>query len=108
MADNALALVCERVMHDAVSPQWARRCESQVRAALEVLEAGCAALPSPFFFGETPGHADIALACSLRFIREAHGSLFEIDYRPALSALANRCEALEPFRAVTQEFIPPA
>ena len=52
---------------------------------------------TPYWFGERIGHADIAVACALRFVGEAHPALFDARY-PALQAHAARCEALPEFR----------
>jgi glutathione S-transferase len=53
------------------------------------------------------GHADIAVACVLRFMREAHPALFDEERWPSLAAHATRCESLEVFKKVEQPFIPP-
>jgi glutathione S-transferase len=54
------------------------------------------------------GHADIAVACALRFTREAHPGLFDEPRWPALAAHAAICEELEAFREIAQPFLPPA
>jgi len=41
-------------------------------ACWKVLEKERAAIASPYWFGARIGHADIAIACVLRFTREAH------------------------------------
>ena len=78
------------------------------RWLLEVLEAARAATDTPFWFGDRISHADIAVACVLRFTHEAHPQLFEAAYYPALAAHAARCEALPPFREIVQPLIPPS
>src|SRR6476646_7350167 len=60
-----------------------------------------AAVASPYWFGERIGHADIMVACALRFTGEAHPGLFDARY-PALQAHAARCEALPPFKEIVQ------
>ena len=62
----------------------------------------------PFWFGERIGHADIAVACALRFTTEAHPQLFDAARHPALAAHAARCEALPPFREIVQPLSPPS
>ena len=60
---------------------------------LVVLEKERAAVKTPYWFGERIGHADIAVACVLRLIREAHPALFDARY-PALRRtppIARRC-----------------
>ena len=73
---------------------------------LEVLEKERAAVKTPYWFGERIGHADIAVACVLRFTGEAHPALFDARY-PALKAHAARCEALPPFQEIVQPLAPP-
>lgn len=107
LADKAVALVYERVMHPEKSDVWVGRCTRQLKAVLDVLEAQRAAHAPPFWFGDTPGHADIAVACALRFAREAHPALFTPNQWPALMAHADRCEALPVFKGIAQAFSPP-
>ena len=102
LADKAVSLVYERALHDETSPVWIERCRRQVGAVAEVLDAARAARPGPFWFGSRIGHPDIALACALRFAREAHPDLLDFDQRPALAAHAARCEALPVFAEISQ------
>jgi glutathione S-transferase len=106
--DKAVALVYERALHRETSDVWIRRCEAQIRSVLDVLETDRSTVTAPFWFGEKTGHADIAVACSLRFLREAHPTAFAAERWPRLAEHASRCEALEPFQAVTQPFLPPS
>ena len=76
---------------------WVERCEAQIGGVLDMLEKERAAVATPYWFGERIGHADIMVACALRFTSEAHPALFDARY-PALTAHAARCEALPPFR----------
>lgn len=108
LADKAVALVYERVLHATVSDDWVARCEAQIRAVLDHLEAGRAARPGPFWSGGAIGHADIALACALRFTGEAHPGLLAAGAWPALARHAAGCEALPAFQAVVQAFNPPS
>jgi glutathione S-transferase len=73
---------------------------------LDVLEAERAAVATPYWFGERIGHADIMVACALRFTGEAHPNLFDPRH-PALKAHAARCEALPPFQEIAQPLSPP-
>ena len=68
---------------------WVERCKSQIGGVLEVLEKERAAVKTPYWFGEHIGHADIVVACVLRFTGEAHPALFDARY-PALKAHAAR------------------
>lgn len=108
LGDKAVALVYERVLHADSSQVWIDRCRAQIGDVLGALEADRAAHATPFWFGAAMGHADIAVACALRFTAEAHPGLFEAARWPALAAHAERCEALEPFREIVQPFMPPA
>jgi glutathione S-transferase len=107
LCDKMVSLVYERVLHAAVSPTWESRCETQIGRALEVLEEDRAGRASSFWFGDQLGHADIAVACALRFLAEAHPQLAASGRLPALAAHSARCESLEPFAAVVQPFVGP-
>lgn len=106
--DKAVSLVYERVLHKETSDVWVKRCSAQIDSVLAVLEADRSQRNTPYWFGDSIGHADIAVACSLRFLREAHPALFSESAAPALAAHAARCEALPAFRKIVQPFIPPA
>jgi len=63
---------------------------------------------TPYWFGTRIGHADIMVACALRFTGEAHGQLFDAARYPALASHAARCEALPVFREIVQPLAPPS
>ena len=107
LADKAVSLFYERALHAETSPAWTERCTAQISCVLDALEADRAARPTPWWFGEALGHADIAVACALRFTGEAHPGILGAARWPALAAHAARCEALEPFREIAQPFAPP-
>jgi len=107
LCDKLVALVYERALHDATSEAWIARCESQVGGVLDALEAGRAQRDTPYWFGEDLSHADVAVACAMRFLGEAHPAIHGLGRWPGLMALAQRCEALAAFRAVVQPFDPP-
>jgi glutathione S-transferase len=108
LGDKAVSLVYERVLRkDQQSKIWVERCETQIGAVLDVLEKARASIASPYWFGEKISHADIALACVLRFTGEAHPRLFDAADYPALGAHAARCEALPAFAEIQQPLIPP-
>jgi glutathione S-transferase len=108
LADKAIALLYERILHKETSQVWIDRCRTQIGDVLNVLEAGRAACPTALWSGDTIGHADIAVACAIRFTREAHPGLFDPARWSALERHAALCEAQEPFRRVVQILIPPA
>jgi glutathione S-transferase len=107
LADKAVSLLYERILHKETSDVWIARCRAQVSGVLEVLEKDRAGRASPFWFGDAINHADIAVACALRFVREAHTGVFDTVRCPALTAHAARCEALPPFQEIVQPLIPP-
>lgn len=108
LADKAVSLFYERALHKETSQTWTERCAVQIAGVLDVLEADRAARPTPWWFGDALGHADIAVVCALRFVREAHPGVLQDGRWPALAAHAERCESLEPFREIAQAFAPPA
>ena len=108
LADKAVSLLYERVLRKDLSKIWVERCEAQIGGVLEVLEKERAAIASPFWFGKSIGHADIAVACALRFTGEAHPALFDAARYPALSARAVACEVLPAFREIVQPLAPPS
>jgi glutathione S-transferase len=108
LGDKAVSLVYERVLRKDASKIWVERCKAQIGGVLDVLEKERAAINSPFWFGERIGHADIAVACVLRFTGEAHPQLLNVARYPALSAHAARCEALPPFQEIVQPLAPPS
>ena len=106
LGDKAVSLVYERVLRKEQLKLWVERCEAQISGVLAVLEQERAAVKTPYWFGDSIGHADIAVACALRFVREAHPPLFDARY-PALVAHAARCEALPVFQEIAQPLAPP-
>jgi glutathione S-transferase len=108
LGDKAVSLVYERVLRKDALKLWVERCEAQIGGVLEVLETERAGVASPFWFGDRIGHADIAVACVLRFTGEAHPQLFDAARYSALAAHAARCEALPAFVEIVQPLIPPS
>jgi glutathione S-transferase len=108
LGDKAVSLLYERMLRKDPSKIWVERCEAQIGGVLEVLEQARAAISSPYWFGDQIGHADIAVACVLRFTSEAHPALFPAARYPALSAHAAACEALPAFVEIVQPLKPPS
>jgi len=103
LTDKAVSLVYERVVHERATELWVQRCQAQIAGVLDALEAD-RATRGPWWFGTNITHADIMVACTLRFLREAHQDLFDAALWPALAAHAEACEALPHFKAVVQPF----
>jgi glutathione S-transferase len=109
LADKAVSLTYERVLHQTTSDAWIARCRAQIGDVLAALESDKAGKPSVrYWFGDAIGHADIAVACALRFTLEAHPGLFDEQRWPALAAHAATCEGLRVFGEIVQPFLPPA
>jgi glutathione S-transferase len=108
LCDKMVSLVYERILHEAVSPTWVERCRNQIASALDVLEADRGGRAAPFWFGDRLGHADIAVACAMRFLAEAHPDFSQLGRWSAVKGHAAACEALSAFQAVVQPFVAPA
>jgi glutathione S-transferase len=108
LGDKVVSLIYERVLHRETSAIWIQRCEGQINAVLRVLEADRSRRATTFWCGDSLGHADIAVACALRLLREAHPAMFSEDSLPALAAHSRQCESLAPFRTIVQPFLPPS
>ncbi len=107
LGDKSVSLVYESVLRKEQLKLWVDRCEAQISGALDALEKERATTATPYLFGERIGHADIAIACVLRFTNEAHSHLFNAKAYPALSAHSARCEALPAFKDIVQPLSPP-
>jgi glutathione S-transferase len=107
LADKGVSLIYERVLRKDQLQLWVERCEAQIGGVLTVLEQQRAAVATPYWFGKRIGHADIMVACALRFTGEAHPGLFDGIRYPALVAHAATCEALPPFCEIVQKLDPP-
>lgn len=113
LADKAVSLFYERAMHSTISPSFDARCRAQIGAVLAALEADLAARrvlgndSGPYWFGAL-SHADIALACALRFLREAHPGVLVESACPRLIDLADDLEQTAVFSQISQPFLPPA
>ncbi|HYQ03334.1 MAG TPA: glutathione S-transferase family protein [Polyangiaceae bacterium] len=100
IADKCVALLYASLDLMQPSQLWTDRCRRQVSESLHVLNAERAERSSEFWFGDALSHADVSLACAYRFAREAHPDLIAPSHFPALTAQADRCEALPEFKAV--------
>jgi glutathione S-transferase len=104
IGDKAVSLFYEGLLHEQPAAKWSDRCRRQINDTLTVLEAERARRPTPYWFGSEITHSDIAVACVLRFTREAHPGAFHLEHFRVLSEHAARCEALDVFRAIQQPF----
>ena len=104
-ADKAVSLLYEPLHHDHPSERWIARCKLQIADGLRALEADRAARPTDWWLGPALSHADVAVACMLRFVREAHPALFAEAHHPQLAAHAARCEARTSFRQIAQPIV---
>ena len=107
LADKAVSLVYERALHHPSSALWEARCSDQFTAVLASLEADRAGRGGPWWFGAKMTHADIAVACALRFVAQAHPSI-DLSAYPALTAHSAACEALPAFAKIDQPFNTPS
>ena len=107
LADKSVSLVYENVLHQTISDQWVERCRTQIFSALNALEADRAGRATRFWAGTAIGHADVAVACAVRFVCDAHAGLFDTRRWPALASHTATCEQLPVFQEIAQPFIPP-
>jgi glutathione S-transferase len=107
LGDKAVSLLYERVLRKEQLALWVERCQAQIADVLKVLEAERAKVTTPYWLDDRIGHADIAVACVVRFTREAHPQLFDPARYPALNAHSERCERLPPFKEIVQPLAPP-
>jgi glutathione S-transferase len=107
LADKAVVLLYEHVLRteERRSSVWVSRCQAQIRDTLAVLEAERKARPTPWLLGDRVSHADIGLACVLRFAAEAHPTLYRPADWPALAAHAARAEDLAEMRQICQPLL---
>lgn len=108
LAEKGVALFYEMRLHDTISAVWVDRCRAQISATLQALETDRAARLGPYWFGDRIGHADIAVAASLRHLTNSHPGLVDMNAFPALRDNAAKMEAMEVFQEISQAFIPPA
>jgi glutathione S-transferase len=108
LADKAVALFYEQRLHADVSDLWVRRCRLQIEGVLAALENDRAGRKGAFWFGDSLGHADVAVAVALRHLGDSHPGLVSMDAYPAMKAHAALCEAMPVFKEISQPFIAPA
>jgi len=104
-ADKAVSLLYEPLQHDHPSTRWMDRCRLQIGEGLQALEADRARRTTDWWLGDTLSHADIAVGCMLRFVRDAHPGLLDDTRTPRLAAHAARCEARPSFAQIIQPLV---
>lgn len=107
LAEKAVSLFYERRLHAVPSPVWEARCLGQIRGAAAALEADRAARVGPWWYDRMT-HADIAVACALRFAKDAVPGAVNFSALPHLGAHCERMEALPAFVSICQPFSAPA
>lgn len=108
LADTAVSLFYEKVLHSEPSQAFVERRTAQLLGAAAALETDRAARAGPFWFGEKMLHADIAVAAALRHAAESHPDRLDLSAYPALARHCEVLEALPVFRDIAQPFVPPA
>jgi glutathione S-transferase len=104
LGDKAVSLFYETLLHPEPSPKWVERCTRQIDEVFDALERGRRSRESAWWMGDRMSHADIAVACMIRFVREALPGRFEFARRPALAAHGERCEAQPVFQEIFLPF----
>jgi glutathione S-transferase len=104
VADKAVSLFYEKVLRPEPSEKWLSRCRAQIGGALELLNDERRRITTPHWFGDKLNHADIAVACTLRFVNDALPSAFDMTRYPALARHSAGCEALPVFQSIAQPF----
>jgi len=105
LADKAVSLLYETLFRTAPSEAWMERCKRQISSTLTVLEEDRSQRRTPYWLGAELTHPDVACACALRFLGEAHPGFFDPHAFPVLERHARACEELEVFRAVYQPIV---
>jgi len=118
-ADKAVAQLYERAFRppDKRHEPWLARCRTQTHGALAELERHAAARVAAaraqadseavWLVGPSLTQADITCTCVFSFISESLALTPAAPY-PALRALAERCEAMPPFRTTRLTFVAPS
>lgn len=107
LADKCVSLLYEEVLRPKAlrSESWSERCRKQIRETLAALESDRSERETLWWLGDHLTHADIAVACALRFLREAHEEIYRALACPALEEHGARSEALPAFQAIYQPIV---
>jgi glutathione S-transferase len=104
VADKAVSAYLEGHLRTAPSELWLERCQQQIEATLDWLEADRARRTTTWWLGAELSHVDITFGCTWCHLREAHPR-FTFTRWPALLAHSARCDALAGFQELYQPFI---
>lgn len=104
LGDKAVSLFYEQHLHPEPSEKWVSRCRDQITGVLLTLNRDRERRASTHWLGDSLSHADIAVACVLRFLGDTTADAFEITAYPALAAHSARCESLPVFQKISQPF----
>jgi glutathione S-transferase len=105
LADKSVSLYLEFALRSAPSKLWINRCLTQMSEVLDWFEADRAKRQTTWWLGEALTHADIAVACALCHIREAHPDVFDAKRWPRISAHLRQADDLEEFKVIYQPFV---
>ena len=106
LAEKAVSLFYERRLHDVQSAMWDARCAVQIGSVVAALEAERGT--GPYWHGNRISHADIAVACALRFATEALPDVIDMARLPRLRDHCAGLEATPAFQKAAQPFAAPA
>ena len=104
LGDKAVSYFYEKALHPEVSEKWVSRCETQIRGVLAALDADRTRRTTEHWLGKSLSHADIAVACVLRFLTDSSPGAFDLASFPALAPHSAGCESMAVFRKISQPF----
>lgn len=107
-SEKAVSFFYARLFAPSLDVGFVKRFETQIRDGIAALERACTDRNSDWWFGENPGHDDIAAACTARHACEVFSELVTLNDHAALAAHCARAEGRPEFTAICQVFIPPA
>jgi glutathione S-transferase len=105
VADKVVASFYGSLFHKASDDTFLARQRAQIETTLDRLEADRANPNRPWWIGAHMTHADIAVAATMRHLRESVGQTWEFSRWPALEDHCAQCEALPVFQKISQPFI---
>ena len=105
LSDKSVSLYLEFALRSAPSKLWISRCLTQMSSVLDWFEADRAKRHTTWWLGDALSHADIAVACALCHMREAHPDVFDAKRWPRITAHAQQADELDDFKAIYQPFV---